>query len=221
MIPAKFCRGRFAKTIFVTVGGGGDFEVQKFVVHEAQICHYSTFFKAACKKEWKASETAEITLSEDDPEIFELFVNFIYHQQLKSDIEPNSHPDFPQLISLYILADKLQVAKLKNAVMDALHAKRDEGHIAPSPILVKEAYKNTTEGSLLRKYLVDIWAYTAVSIVHGIWESIENYSGEFLFDLAKLQTERLHQSFPTTAPWKRSMCAYHEHITGFPCSNGK
>lgn len=57
----------------------GNEEVPKeFHVHEALICSRSDFFKNALKKPWLEAEEWKVTLAKEEPEIFSLYLKFLY-----------------------------------------------------------------------------------------------------------------------------------------------
>lgn len=123
-------------------------------------------------------------LPEDDEDTFELFVDWLYH--LRYEMLPGSGPDdddddsedgdgetdddddesgkddqrYLQAIRLFVLADKYRICKLKSLVIERLFAAAGEFNTkGPTYVPLAYAYKNTTQGSGLRKLLVDFYTW--------------------------------------------------------------
>lgn len=52
-----------------------------FSVHENLIRSSSAFFDAATRGVWKESAARQVLLPEDDPEIFELYLHWLYYAE--------------------------------------------------------------------------------------------------------------------------------------------
>lgn len=66
-------------------------------------------------------------------------------------------PDYPILMGVWKLATQLQMAPLRVAVLDAMAERRQQTSFIPSTELLMEAWRQTEEGSGLRKMLIE-WA---------------------------------------------------------------
>ncbi|KAF4553055.1 Hypothetical protein D9617_8g050680 [Elsinoe fawcettii] len=110
----------FADLIEVVVGT----DEHVFHVHKTPITRASPFFVAAVSAKWSQSDRKDekgggvVSLPEDDPFIFSLFIQFAYSGTLSLP-DPDSHgkADRPPittrtLFKLYVLADRLQAEAL-------------------------------------------------------------------------------------------------------------
>ncbi|KAH7382021.1 hypothetical protein BKA64DRAFT_218609 [Cadophora sp. MPI-SDFR-AT-0126] len=123
-----------------------------FQVHKNYLCHYSPYFRAALSGPFIESEDQSINLDETNPTVFGILVNWLYTQTLvnKSSEQPlSSH-----LFMLWILADKLLIPRLQNDILSMLESARKTKGL-PSAVF-GYVYENTTEESLLRKYIVSM-----------------------------------------------------------------
>ncbi|KAF2237135.1 hypothetical protein EV356DRAFT_564885 [Viridothelium virens] len=130
------------------VVGIGD-HVKTFHVHKDLFCSISPYFEAACSPEWMNSGDDFIPLPADDPELFELCVQWMY----TGNFQYYEEDCVETLIRLFILADKLQINALQDRVISelvhsGLHRNINLSHI---PLL----YENLPDGSRLRDLAVD------------------------------------------------------------------
>jgi hypothetical protein len=92
-------------------------------------------------------------LTDVDPEVFGLFVQWLY---TKSLLNKYGQPAYQhRLIGLWVLAKRLFMAQLQNDAINML----DERRILENCIQVKSlrfVYENTEIGDALRRYLVDV-----------------------------------------------------------------
>jgi hypothetical protein len=93
-------------------------ELPKFVFHRNLISHYSPFFAAAFKGNFKEGLSQEMTL-EADFKAFGVFSNWLYTQTILDS--EGYQPDMCSLAHLWILADRFLVPRLQNKVVDNLH----------------------------------------------------------------------------------------------------
>ncbi len=126
-----------------------------FHVHKDLICGSSPFFKAAFTGGFKESECS-INLEDDDPEVFENIIQWLYRRNLEtlSSIEAVADENyFMDLVRSYTLADKYGITALQNDVMGLLR-----GTLKSLKSLqlthAKYVYENTAHGSQLREFLV-------------------------------------------------------------------
>ncbi|KAK0112499.1 hypothetical protein ONS96_001735 [Cadophora gregata f. sp. sojae] len=123
-----------------------------FQVHKNYLCHYSPYFRAALTGPFIESSDQSVQLEDTSPSIFGIFVNWLYTQTLinKSSEQPlSSH-----LFKLWILADKMLIPRLQNDILSMLEeARKSKG--LPSAVFAY-VYENTAEGSVLRRYIVEM-----------------------------------------------------------------
>jgi hypothetical protein len=100
----------------------------------------------------QAASTPEC-LTDVDPEVFGLFVQWLYTQSLLNKYGQPAYQH--RLIGLWVLAKRLCMAQLQNDAINML----DERRILENCIQVKSlrfVYENTETGDALRRYLVDV-----------------------------------------------------------------
>ncbi|KAF1843600.1 uncharacterized protein K460DRAFT_396866 [Cucurbitaria berberidis CBS 394.84] len=200
----------FASPILqVKVGQGGD--EQTFWVHQNILASRSEFFKRATNGKWLESDERLVTLPEDKPDIFSLYLNHLYTKRIPTK-------DFRILCQTYVLAEVLQDIQAKNCVIDALYARLEENKPERPRLGVKsvtELYSGTPAGSKARKFIVDYFADEG----HESWLQKDEsmYPTDFLVDLAS----SLFRKCPL-AGWKhvptllQPASHYHEVIPSVP-----
>lgn len=105
-------------------------------------------------------------LPEDDENIFELFVEWLYHRCYELSLRPTI-PDedvFVQPVKLYVLADKYDVRSLKNLVVSKLFIAFKQHHYVPKLSTFACAYEHTAQSSPIRKLLADKLTRLSVTV---------------------------------------------------------
>jgi hypothetical protein len=141
-----------------------------FIAYKDIICARSPVFEAMCKEIWMGPGNRVIRLPDDHPESFESLLGFMNFGMIRVDVgkeEWQSSMDltghlfgFGALAMLWIIADKYQVAAVKNGLIDAfvdlfLGVKyKDVAGIPWSVVTL--LYENTTTTSTIRRFLVSI-----------------------------------------------------------------
>ena len=121
-------------------GTGGNTEKQgilrpeplKYIFHKNLISHYSPFFAAAFKSNFKEGLSQEMTL-EVDAKAFGVFSNWLYTQNILDS--KGYQPDMCTLAHLWILADCFLVPVLQNKVADSLYYMLNSGRERVSDFL--------------------------------------------------------------------------------------
>ncbi|KAF2494963.1 hypothetical protein BU16DRAFT_428025, partial [Lophium mytilinum] len=139
-----------------------------FFVHEGPIRASSKFFDNAMKGPWNESTERCVRLRDDDPEIFSIYQHWLYSQTLSTRKDYDvARKTYSALCDAYCLGEKLMDDNFKNTAIDAIIQRRSSssgGTVwAPGGDVIAKAYKGTPEGSLLRKLLVDFFAYRATT----------------------------------------------------------
>lgn len=98
-------------------------------------------------------------LPEDDENIFELFVEWLYHRRYeipsRSKAPKNDRLLFMQPVRLFVLADKYDVRSLKNLIVSKLFLAFKQNPGMPSLATIAYAYEHTSQNSTIRKILTD------------------------------------------------------------------
>lgn len=136
-------------TLKVVVGEEGNEE--EFWVHQNILTSHSEFSKRATNGQWLESDERLVTLPEDRPDVFRLYLNLLYTKQI-------ARKKWITLCQMYVLAEKLQDTSAKNSTINAMHATLQD--CAPKkprlrPKSIIELYSGTPEGSKARKFVAD------------------------------------------------------------------
>jgi hypothetical protein len=94
-----------------------------FVVHEGSIAPGSEFVRLALRGDWKEVKERIIPLPEDDPEVFAVYQQWLYHGRIctsTTDFEPGTMDEYELLVHAYILGDKFVDVGFKDCVTDAI-----------------------------------------------------------------------------------------------------
>lgn len=141
-----------------------------FYVHLGVLCNASPVFNAALNGAFSESFKRSMNLPEDDPEVFERLVQWLYWKafDLPPFVEGASHDAqiiFMHLARLYVAADKYGIIDLKNSVMDRFHKAYADRAGAPRFKVLDYVYRNTTAKAKLRAFLVASYVWD----VHLTW----------------------------------------------------
>lgn len=169
------------------------------------------------KAHWETSTSGSIALKEEDPEVFEVYLYWLYFETLpvRND-SPGSegNAEYAQLAKAYVLGELLQDVNFKDAVLDAIliktNSKASDGQTwFPFGPAFRYIYEGTPESSAARRLLVDLYTYHG----HGDWLkgwADKDLPKEFLHDLAiAALTKRPRPS--ASLEEEKGACGYHEH----------
>jgi len=128
-------------------------------VHLGILCDASPVFNAAFNGGFSESFKRSMNLPEDDPEVFERLVQWLYWKAY--DLPPfvkgasgDAQIMFMRLARLYVAADKYGIIDLKNDVLDRLHKAYVDRVAITGYKVLDYVYPNTTAKSKLRAFLV-------------------------------------------------------------------
>ncbi|CZR51124.1 uncharacterized protein PAC_00999 [Phialocephala subalpina] len=157
---------------------------EKFVVHKDFACHYSPVLRAAFNSNFLEGQTQEYQLQGTTEDAIRQVVNWFYTQKLdirqlgpegnikKGQVDTDlKRKEDATLVELWVLADKLLVPKLQNAIVEEMQRIRLQIHHLPSGCYMV-AYEKTQDGSPLRKFLVDGCAGS--SVPQGLLKGLTN-----------------------------------------------
>lgn len=139
---------------------------------------------------------------------------------------------YKALISLYLLADKLQDIVTANKVMDKIDSFHTITEVHPGKEPISIAYQSTVEGSPLRKLLRDLWFYnTNVACRKRLQEG--DFPKHFLLDMVSIYvgvktidesysfahfTDNVSSDFLSGESERKipGVCRYHQHDDEHP-----
>ena len=126
-------------------------KIRSWVLPKNLIIHHSTFFAAALNGSFLESSLNSIKLIEDDPAVFELFVQWLYLGKI--DTEPE---ELEAYLMAWVLGDKLGCSKFKDYVIIRIIEYHNNNYLNASS--VEYAYNNTPSTSELRQWaLMQLW----------------------------------------------------------------
>lgn len=181
---------------------------QRFTVHKDIICTKPKFFTAACRKSWPEGRVKVVRLPEVEPTTFQLYLDWVYSDNIATESNglPESHKP---LVKLYLLGNYLGDMQCRNETMKVPCAHhQDLGSLVPSEKSAHLVWENTTPGSLLRKWLVDIYVWRASS--DFLVQAIVLFPPELTQQFALVLREALKQRSTASAVLQRSMSEYLE-----------
>jgi hypothetical protein len=190
-------------------------------VHEDLLTYHSSFFRAALTGHFKEAENKCVVLEDDDPQVFELFVHWLYHKRFptKDDAADlfaawTAEDDYGgskagNLICLYVFCDKYDIPLLKIRIIDDLFDDIESQDVGlPSTKQVNFAFNKLPYDSPLCRCLVDMYCYSA----HGsVWDGLETSGYPWPFLTRILQRYALLATQDTIAQYTLNPCDYHEH----------
>ncbi|EPE31399.1 Bromodomain-containing protein [Glarea lozoyensis ATCC 20868] len=129
-----------------------------FGIQKDLLVAQSPFYREEfAKPEYKESVEHIVNLPNSTVETFGCVQNFIYTGNLYDAKAGVNIPDYPLLMEIWKLATELKMAPLRSAVLAVMAERRQLTQSIPGTDLLKQAWKETEEGSGLRKMLIE-WA---------------------------------------------------------------
>ncbi|KAE8446893.1 hypothetical protein EG329_011524 [Mollisiaceae sp. DMI_Dod_QoI] len=182
-------------------------DAKPFTIHKDFACHYSPVFNAAFNSKFLEGQTQEYRLECDgiNENVVRLLVHWIYTQRLEllqiqteNAVESTEKAEADMeffitknecLVKLWVLADKLLMPALQNAIIGALEASRREKSTTVSAKLIGYVCENTGRDSPLRRYMVAQYA----GHVHSEWLIAHDgqVPAEFLADMVVLYKSKI------------------------------
>ena len=191
-----------------------------FAIHEDIAKQHSDFIAAALRNGFIEGATRTIRLPEEDPQHFEVFVNFVYTGRIysfKEDDRRNEGCDdeWNRLGECWIVGDKLLAQNFQDAVVDSIGSKIVQG--GSHPLSMHELiYPKTVGPNSMKSLLVEIGAFSWTS-VQTKERKIKSDSAEFFLDLAVRLKEMTAEDRKGKKPWVDAGCRYHVHGNERPC----
>ena len=151
------------------------------------MCRSAPYFKAALEEEFKESDGQVLELPDDDPVAFSHFQLWLYTGNILESHEHAKDIDWEVPVNIYLFGDVRGIPGLQNEAIDVYIDKYVAIKIIPVYQL-RCVYKNTLDGSPLRKLMVDMMTFDAVLTDEAEWFDEEAkfiYPCQFFIDLAK------------------------------------
>jgi hypothetical protein len=154
----------------------------KFVVHKSFACHYSPVLKEFFATLTVEGRLRKYRLRGTSSNTAQLLVQWIYTQKVdvrRITEQPAGEVKSQSLVSLWVLAEKLQIPRLQNAVIRELQALRDRGEPVPT-LSLKYMYENFPRANPLRRLLL---RQCAGGLSTWYTDCPEQFSKEMLLEL--------------------------------------
>ncbi|TIA19722.1 hypothetical protein D6C81_04587 [Aureobasidium pullulans] len=204
---------------FILLGDGPKASRKTFVVHKNLLMTVSGFFAMGLTSSFKEADTGIFEMEEEDPDVFSIFIHWIYFNRLfKMKTSPSSATDedseeWDCLPRLYTLGERLNAPRFKDAVISATIEKVKESQVMPDN-WATYVYQNTVAPCGMRRLIVDfhVFAHQGKLLKKGACPDADEPEGEFLQDAMARMVDAGHSVFTTAAqmPWANP-CDYHEH----------
>jgi hypothetical protein len=142
------------QTIITVVLKNGD-TTETVPIHKSFICYYSPYFNATFNGNFAEGDTQCVELEDAPPVAFNLFVKWLYTQDIAEEEMDLLNGDNTNLVDAWILADRFIVPRLQNQLLWSMSSRR--GKVSFESCI--RAYEKTAPGSKLRSYIIDRTIY--------------------------------------------------------------
>lgn len=195
-VPLTKCSKKYL-IVTILVGRGPD--ARAFAVHLDHLTKSSDYFKAAMGGEWKEGDFEEISLEEDDPKVFQYYMDFLYSRGLNAT-KPASFDAaeglLGGLLDAYILSDKLQDNEFGNIVMNAIlvlcntvfPGLKDgdrERYLVIDTEMISKVWSNLPKDSPPRRFVLDEGAFRPVNLDYVDEFLAESLPVDFFHEFAR------------------------------------
>ena len=202
---------------------------QSFYVHTDLLQKFSQSFKPTLEDASSVDDKLQvISLRGHHPEIFQVFVHFLYTGLIFSSkegdfkLDPTSSPSPPtdaewtRLMGAWVLGETLSATPFKDACVDALIVKMNEtGKFPPNGYTI--VYNHGTAHCGMHRLCVDVAVWRSNDAFLARCERDGKF-GEYWFDVAVALKKARHDGRKGEASFtKDGTCYYHDHGDEEPC----
>jgi hypothetical protein len=158
-------------------------------LHERLLCYHSPFFADVFYKDdndqtkkYKGSKSYGLPDEEEYP--FELLVGWLYSKALRA---PKQEKDLGPLLDLYLLSEKLQMAKLSSDIVETVRDFYYTTSTYPGLRRVQYIYNETDEDNEMREMLVSSIArqLTTADMIPAHWAKALQRNGQLAVDIIR------------------------------------
>ena len=180
-------------------------------------------------------DSKEVCLAEEDAEVFEMFVSWLYTRKVKPittkfiETDTNFRKDYPASVAahvnLYLMAESKDLKSLKNSTMDRLREYSAAENMIIGSELCDLIYQQSKPDSLIRKYVVEQFLShwvdkrrspeSAARLLRGAFKV--KYGELFVIDICEGMRSKLKQKGWPTPNGKG--CVFHDHEDGEGCED--
>ncbi|KXT11297.1 hypothetical protein AC579_1667 [Pseudocercospora musae] len=201
----------------VRIRAGKAANVEVFEVHKGILWFYSGYFRTAFNGRWKEAEEGAIDMPTISPNIFKHFIHWAYSRRLEVANKHSPSANDRLLLNLWIFGDAHEIPLLQNEVITRIHRNMVKTWRVPSASQINYVYENAMPQSLLRGFLIDIYAGTMSSTSLARSEAKTAWCRDALFDVLQIVWREgwLQQGRADVEKW--DVCKYHVHEQGVRC----
>jgi len=195
--------------VIVEVGPEG----LKYHVQAAFLTHYSEYFSKALNGPWKEAEDKVVRLVDIDPDVFSLFIEWLYTQNMPSDevlwankFDPD---DNMWKIQLYVFADRFAVLSLRTSLNRKISLEDFWPHAA-----IIYAFDNLPPTNPILDLFVDLHyaTWTSPKRVHMDPVTMHNLPKDFLMRFYQRVGYECKRGTIPTKNFELDRCSYHGHV---------
>jgi hypothetical protein len=207
----------------------------RFVVHEELLVHHSESFRAALIGNFKEAKDKVVKLEEEDVDIFEIYVHWMYHGRFPAssegdalglvalfanrgdeDVQTREQGSNIALVQLYIFADKYIAKSFQRTVLDAFYDCVKDDVYLPSTFAIRLAFEHLNNEDPLCRLLMD--SYATGFDAQASWSEYFvkedcQFTHQFLIGVLQrlsLKIDNL-ECFASDCSDEYGYCDYHEH----------
>lgn len=205
------------ETVEIIVGERED--TKEFVVHKELLMNKVSFFKKLFDGGFLESSAVSATLPEDNPDAFEVFIEWVYCSTVKSlhSVGRSKHDQVDLAISTVVLAEKYMLPELGDRAMSFL-AKIGED-LVPTMSQMSTLYNKTPFTSKAHLYAARTVAW---ALVKPETNGVSNASIHDACQDSDLLLDAIKEVRGTSGPSHKSahdhsVCDYHNHPEMLQC----
>lgn len=155
-------------------------------LHEKLLCYWSPFFAKIFydKKTDRAGTTKSYGLPDEDDHVFEMFIGWLYSRTVPS---PREEKEIGPLLELYLLAQKLEIEKLSDEIVETVREFYHSNNTYPGLRRVQYIYSETEEDNAMREMMVgSVARYLTLSDkIPSHWEKALRRNGQLAVDIIR------------------------------------
>jgi hypothetical protein len=156
-------------------------------IHEKLLCYHSPFFASIFydkKANTRPGSSKSYGLPDEDDLPFELLVGWLYSGAIKP---PPEEKDVGPLLDLYLLADKFEMQKLADDVVNTVREFYHSTGTYPGLRRVQYIYSNTDDDNMMREMMVGSIAryLTLGDTIPNHWAKALQRNGQLALDIIR------------------------------------
>ncbi|KAF7863069.1 hypothetical protein EAF04_007152 [Stromatinia cepivora] len=217
---------QFAGATMVDIHVGTDENSAHFKLHKSILCTKVPYFENMFNTRFMEGTTNFATLPEDDPELFNILVSWIYSGQIHALHDRPEHASMWLDWDFYVLADKFCLPDLMDQILDVYLLSMSKGKWMPIVSVLQRMHDcSIRESSGMSRLVAAFVCY--ILCTYRATKDEENWPTEELHTLLgnnedlRLQVCKTLRAHPRGTlfhdPRIGPYCDFHEHAMTDPC----